>query len=70
MSSKNSWITPWLLNSKHRELRDAAVSKNWCHDFALGDVHIVLQEFELCSPRVEEELQGHAVMMLATLVRV
>jgi hypothetical protein len=70
MSSKNAWTLPWLLNSKHRELRDAGVSKEGRHNFALGGVHIVLQDFELCSHRVEEGLRERAIMMLATLGRV
>ncbi len=45
VSSKNAWITPWLLNSKYRKLRNAGISKKGCHDFALSGVHIVLQDF-------------------------
>jgi hypothetical protein len=70
ISRKNAWILPWLLNRKHRELRNAGVSKEGSHDFALGCVHIVLHEFLWCSHRVEEGIQKHAVMMLATLRQV
>ncbi len=70
VGSKNMWVTPWLLNSKHRELRNAGVSKKGRYDLTLGDVHIILQEYWLCSHRVEEGLQGRAVIMLATLGRV
>jgi hypothetical protein len=45
VGSKNAWIAPWLLNSKHRKLRNAAISKKGRHDFTLGGVHIVLQDF-------------------------
>jgi hypothetical protein len=45
VGSKNTWVTPWLLNSKHRELRNAGVSKKGRHDFTLGGVHILLQDF-------------------------
>ncbi len=45
VGSKDAWITPWLLNSKHRKLRDVGISKKGHHDFALGGVHIVLKDF-------------------------
>jgi hypothetical protein len=45
VGSKNVWVTTWLLDSKHRELRNAKVSKKGCHDFTLGGVHIILQDF-------------------------
>ncbi len=45
LGSMNAWITPWLLNSKHRKLRDVWISKKGRHDFALGGVHIVLKDF-------------------------
>jgi hypothetical protein len=45
VGSKNAWIVPWLLNSKHRKLRNAGIGKKGRHDFALGGVHIVLQDF-------------------------
>jgi hypothetical protein len=45
VGSKNAWIAPWLLNSKHREPRNAGTGKKGAHDFALGVVHIVLQDF-------------------------
>jgi hypothetical protein len=45
VGSKKAWITPRLLNSKHRKLRHAGISQKGHHDFALGGVHIVLQDF-------------------------
>jgi hypothetical protein len=45
VGSKNAWSRPWLLNGKHRKLRNAGISKKGRHDFALGGVHIVLQDF-------------------------
>ncbi len=45
MSSMNAWILPRFLNSKYRELRNALVSKEGRHEFALGSVHIVLEDF-------------------------
>ncbi len=42
MGSKNAWITPWLLNSKHKKLINVGISKKGLHDFALSGVHIVL----------------------------
>ncbi len=64
MGSENA---PCLLNSKHRDLRSTGVSKKGHHDFTLGGVHIVLQDFLLCSHRVDEGFQERAVIMLATL---
>ncbi len=45
VGSKNTWITPRLLNSKNKKLGYARISKEGRHDFALGGVHIVLKDF-------------------------
>jgi hypothetical protein len=45
VGSKNTWITPRLLNSKHKKLGYARISKEGCQDLALGGVHIVLKDF-------------------------
>ncbi len=44
VGSKNAWITPRLLISKHRKLGNARISKEGLHDFDLGGVHIVLKD--------------------------
>jgi hypothetical protein len=45
VGSGNALIMPWLLNSKHRELRNTGIRKKGHHYFALSGVHIVLQDF-------------------------
>jgi hypothetical protein len=45
MSNKNVWILPWLMDSKHRALRNAGFSKEGHYEFAFSGVHNVLQDF-------------------------
>ncbi len=61
---------PWLLYSKHSELRNAGISQERGHGFAFSSVNIVLHDFEVWSRRGTDGLCGRAVIMLATLGRV
>ncbi len=70
MGRGNAWILPGLLNCKEIKLRNVGVSKKGGHDYAFSGVHIVLEDFQLCSHRESEGLRRCAVIMLATLRRI
>jgi hypothetical protein len=61
---------PGILDSEDNELQNAVISKQRSHNSACSSVDVVLQNLEVSSHRVTDQLLGGSVIMLATLGRV